>query len=270
MKVKLIMFWVSLCLITTSCRMSIVESHMSYGALTHLEEIPLLSAAPCSTIQICAADKNMEEFGLQAVKMWAHAIDRDEFLNFEIIPQVGPTCDGSLNRDKFFTTPQISLFPGEQLVDNEEFINKEAARFLFGKDEEKIKDNIETKRPFSIPAVGLIVYSKDKAELPVVVHEMGHLWGACDQYVAEDSNNCDDGITNHGNEYKVTQGSSMSEANRKMLSLDDIRAIRLVASREGVGANDEWKRFLKETDNGKLISTSEWKDKCKTFINNQE
>ncbi len=71
---------------------------------------------------------------------------------------------------------------------------------------------------------------KKAMTLPVIVHEMGHVWGLCDQY--EGANNCDPRHSSTHPELKSIMGAS-SGINRLYLTDDDITGIRELAKRPG-------------------------------------
>lgn len=76
---------------------------------------------------------------------------------------------------------------------------------------------------------------------PVVMHEVGHLWGLCDQYAEM---NCD---YNHRTPSLVT--SSMmgaSSPNKTKLTGDDVEGILRLASRPEAPSNALWKTWLSE------------------------
>lgn len=68
-----------------------------------------------------------------------------------------------------------------------------------------------------------------------MLHEMGHLWGMCDQYI----NNCD---PNHSGPWD--QSSVMGSAADMELKSDDIAGIKALADRTDFPANATWKEFL--------------------------
>lgn len=85
------------------------------------------------------------------------------------------------------------------------------------------------------PVAGDITY-KDET-FPILLHEIGHAWGLCDQYAGV--NNCNEAIKGHGNRNKVGD-SVMATAKFSELKEDDIEGIKYVTSISEVPTNASW------------------------------
>lgn len=108
------------------------------------------------------------------------------------------------------------------------------------------QSNVQTACTYSDR--GLIYYrdTYTYGQFPVMLHEVGHNWGMCDQYIGG-LWNCNQSVQNAWTEN--SNGTSVMGGNYKSeLAPDDIKGIKYIADMQGIGQNQQWKDFLASDD----------------------
>ena len=190
---------------------SSVFSQMKWGLLQEHTSASLIVLAPNSKICISSDNQSVGESIAKAIKVWAKEINRDSYLTVET------TCSG-----------QADLRMSARLTD---------------------QSSCPTAQTY--PSLGQIEYSSGYTSFEVMLHEVGHNWGLCDQY--DGVNNCTDWLEGHTNNDKV--GTSVMGYNRvATLTQDDIDGVKYIANLSTIAANQTWKNFLQ--NNGSSSSDS--------------
>ncbi len=190
-----------------ACKRDAVSSALKYGHLnTGNASSWFISVPPGGTI--CVNGDHTQQ-AIDAVKMWANSIGRGSRLN------ITAGCT---------STPNLQVY---------------------GKDSPIAKQQCEQwDKVYKLTAAGYggsgLVYlcaaGSDTLRYNVMIHEVGHSWGLCDQYDAATVNNCDP-----ANSGRKTQSSMMGGASGKTsLTADDIQGMQALAKRTDIGANAQW------------------------------
>ena len=127
-----------------------IDSETKGGVLNHFEDASLLQLPPNGTVTICSDNTEVGDNVKRAIYTWASAIERDSYISVDTL------C--SDNTD-------VTL---------------------------KVSQDTEAPTAHTEPDKGIIHY-KDVdtyGQFPVMLHEVGHNWGLCDQYY-DGLRNCD-------------------------------------------------------------------------------
>lgn len=191
------------------------QAKLQWGALPEGDSIGygkwLVDLMPSDSIRVCADTDDLAERGVQIVKLWAAPIGRAEKLD------VKAGCSGGV-------------------------------RLL------KIHDG--SAGPCGAGAAGCsggneiwIGNARSKLGTYVMIHEIGHQWGMCDQYAGVE--NCEVSGPNGKNNRSVMGNGNPNQTN---ISADDIEGIRYLADMypqrpRKTKANDAWKQLINSASN---------------------
>ena len=196
---------------------SSIMSNTSWGRMIEYQEVTLLKVPPKGKVTVCADNKSVGQHIAKAILVWAKEIQRDKYMTSD------DNCSSSADIKLSARLTDPSICPTAQ----------------------------------TYPTLGQIEYNSSYMSFPVMLHEVGHNWGLCDQY--DGVANCDDTLVSHTNNDKVKE-SVMASNNSSVLMKDDIDGIRAIASFSGIGQNDAWKEFLvnvsDSTDNSSTDDSS--------------
>ena len=225
--ITLLMVCISIELIATACRPTTSET--KWGILTDIKTVVLLQVPPKGKVTVCADQQQVGEYVAQAVLVWAKEIGRDNYMSST------NDCDKT-NADVTLTVQAAS--PSE----------------------------CPTAQTYS--SLGLIQYNSSEyiySTFAPMLHEVGHDWGMCDQYI-DGLWNCDRSVQNAWTEN--SNGRSVMGGNYKnTLAEDDIKGIKYIADMAGIGQNDAWKAFLADPNNNNdSTQNSDSKEKPNIFI----
>ena len=193
------------------------SSQVKWGYLTDVEDVILLKVPPKGNVTVCSDNQQIGENVVRSVLVWAKEIGRGNYLN----------VDNSCNNNAEF---KIDV---KYATTVDGFQNPTACT----------------------DGQGQIWYSDAQTygQFPVMLHEIGHNWGLCDQYINEQmpaADNCSNELAGHTNADKTGTGNSVMGANYgSTLTQDDIDGIKYISQMENIGVNNEWKEFLADPDN---------------------
>lgn len=174
-----------------------------WGILTQYKDAVLLKIPPRGKVTVCADRQQVGENVAQSVLIWAKEIGRDKYITSK------NDCDRS--SDVTLTVQAANDVQTANTAYWEGKINYNATDATY-------------------------------QQLAVMLHEVGHNWGLCDQYTSA-LWNCDQSEQSAWNEN--SNGVSVMGGNYKTtLAADDIKGIKHITSMQGVGQNDQWKTFL--------------------------
>lgn len=174
----------------------------------------LINAPPGSTIAVC---EKYGELAVAGLKKWSDPIDRTSRLNYV-------TNCNSLPRNaiRIYLKP---MSPYEQGIAYADLIKMEIVYNLQAIQSAGINGGLES----------------------VLLHEMGHVWGLCDQYDMGNYTNCDYSSPGKTASNRVLN-SVMGEGGRLELTSDDITGIEMLAKRDDLPGNAAWKSVPKDPE----------------------
>ena len=212
--ITLLVSFVLIGVYSTSCTAN--SSQVKWGYLTDVEDVILLKVPPKGKVTVCSDNQQIGENVVRSVLTWAKEIGRGNYLN----------VDNSCNNDTNFK------------------INVKYATTVEG----------YPNPTACTDGQGQIYYSdaQQYGQFPVMLHEIGHNWGLCDQYENGDpaADNCSNELAGHTNADKTGTGNSVMGGNYgDTLTSDDIEGIKYIAEMQNIGVNKEWKEFLSNPDN---------------------
>ena len=181
-------------------------SKMSWGIMQEHQSAVLISKLPPNG-KVCISSDNQSvgESIARSIKVWAKEINRDTHITVET------SCSGSADVRMSARLTDQSTCPTAQ----------------------------------TYPTLGQIEYSSGYASFEVMLHEVGHNWGLCDQY--QGVANCADWLEGHTNSDKVGNSVMGSNGSSTLMS-DDIEGIKYLANLETIVMNKNWKDFLQNNE----------------------
>ena len=252
---KNILFILSFILCVSSCK--ITRSTTSMGVLNDYKDAVLLTIPPptldkegkliLSKIRVCSDDKEVGDNIVRSIKDWGNIIGRTKYLDIKA------SCDtkdaafvinakGMEQAKSAFVCTGTGELRYRVIPKVEGVINKELEAGQSKCDSDLLALKVDFKK-----------FKKDSTytKYTVMLHEMGHLWGLCDQYKTLNSlgydtlRNCSDDFIGHTNNDKKSDTIMGNGAHRlRGLTLDDVAAIQNVANFTNQGTNQQWKTFL--------------------------
>ena len=181
-------------------------SSTKWGVLQYYSSAVLLKVPPKGKVTVCADNSQVGNHVSKAVLEWATAAGRGGYIS----------SDTECSSDADLKMTVKAIYSGTA---------------------------------YSSYTIGTITYNVNNQNMmtySVMLHEVGHAWGLCDQY--QGVNNCNDNVQGHGN-WNKENNSIMSYGNRfSSLQPDDIAGIRYIVDQPGVAQNDAWKEFLNDPD----------------------
>jgi hypothetical protein len=209
----------------TSCADKPSESEPYWGHLNYSPNAWIANIGPQSTISTCG---NYADEGAESIKIWAAAIGRASDLKIQTT-----SCE-----------PQAYLSPSSA---NHQYEFRTAVTSF---EQTYCKENILA---FASAEMRLVVVCRPDVNLKgVMLHEVGHLWGMCDQYPIRLSStgeplgdNCDP-----VHRTSERQGDSVMGAGGlySELTATDAEGIKALSLRTDIPANKEWRDYLSSQD----------------------
>jgi hypothetical protein len=191
-----------------------------WGHLDGFLEPTLVNVPPNAKIAVCA-DAKMLAPVMNAMRAWATALGRLEHLKLEA------TCDPAGASGWVSVVDPVSA-QDKADCQSDAFADPAFKKTDFGG--------------------GIMVCHPDQEMVGLLIHEVGHLWGMCDQY-ADDTFE----VGMHSSCSKVNASASattsvMNGTGPKELTPDDVAGIKALAARTDIPANAVWKKFLAGDD----------------------
>jgi hypothetical protein len=187
------------------------DSSLKWGHLSYASSAMLANVLPNETISLCGTYQGETR---EAIELWAAQIGRKGHLKFD-----------------------MNCGPGKRI--NVNTISQAQMCAIYG-----MGPTCTVRGSAGGNSIQLVAgYPKNKGAL---LHEVGHLWGLCDQYgnPSPSANNCD---ALHRSAIRSNGTSSMGATFRFELAADDITGIRQLAARSDIKANVVWQNYLQST-----------------------
>ena len=253
-----------------------MKSSLKWGLLQYYESVTLLRLPPPKSVDgktdltVCADNELIRGYVEKSVLAWAKVIGRNSYIN---ITQNGCPSYSSSSQNQYDSSSDMY---------NSQAMLQHANGTTMSVDI-RLNAQAETQKAgiaaYTEPHSGEIKYGPDTTTYGTILHEVGHNWGLCDQYIAigEDGKdtaaNCNDNLAGHGNSNKVTS-AVMGAGHRSDLTDDDIEGIKYIVNQPGVAQNDQWKAFLEKTlssnnDSNSNNSESSGSEPAKTAPDNR-
>lgn len=192
----------SICFLMVSCKDTDENlARLRWGVHQMGLNANLLNLRPNESVEVCANDDDTVTFAHEAIKQWATAINRWDHIK---VATCGQGADLKIN---------ISGFGQTGL-------------------------NYFTERPGRIYVAS---NSSGNFRKAILLHEFGHSFGMCDQYMDSGSAGCGD-HSSPRQENSEIMGST--NASKLALTPGDIQGVKTAASVLSVATNREWSNFL--------------------------
>lgn len=238
------LFIICLILLVTSCNNNKSNSSLNWGHIDYKEdnveiERLLMSVLPNETLEVCGvrdAESKHIKIAEKSILTWAAAINREKFIKFK-------PCHIDLNENESINVEED--FPNIIQVDVNN--NRSGGYAFLSQRKIEIGGDYEPPGDYKF----------------TILHEIGHLWGLCDQYWLETLpgnegagthvTNCDikhSSLDENGN-IKIEHNSIMGGGSNDHLTNDDITSITKLSSRDDIPANKIWKEFF-QNQNGSV------------------
>jgi hypothetical protein len=238
MNIKLVLA----CLIFAACKHESPEVSETLGGHMPLTPEFLINLLPGDDISVCSSDRRAASLAADAVKEWAAAIGRQR-LNV----RVDECTKGPANlhvrqmiqvktyeESKMECAKYPSWLGGHTII-----AFKKEHRIYICKDVFSEEES-ENSSFISQLTTGINISSKPSLQ-STLLHEVGHIWGLCDQY-EKSSLNCDANYVIHTPE----DASVMGAAHLKKLTWDDLETLAWLAQRPDISANKVWTKALEK------------------------